>query len=113
MRARSSFARAAVTTAALAAMAATSVALSAPAVAQGFFGAPAGDSCRAFQQAGGAFWQGYFRGREESPFMLDDGLYEVREYHCFRTEAECRAWLYDVQSSHVTTSRTWCRQYFG
>jgi hypothetical protein len=43
--------------------------------------------------------------------MNDDGLYVVREYRCFRTLEACDAWLYDVQSAHVTTHRTWCRQY--
>ncbi|WP_157928805.1 hypothetical protein [Pararhizobium haloflavum] len=86
--------------------------LPAPAVsAQGLFGGLAGDGCRAFQEAGGPFWQGFYRGREESPFTQDDGLYEVRHYRCFRSEAECDAWLYDLQSTYVATHRTWCRAY--
>jgi hypothetical protein len=79
--------------------------------AQSLFGGIAGDGCSQMQAEGGAFWQGFFRGREESPFMNDDGLYVVREYRCFRTLEACDAWLYDVQSAHVTTHRTWCRQY--
>lgn len=113
MKSCMSFARAVVTIASLTAMAATPAILPAPAIAQGLFGGLAGDHCRAFQEAGGEFWQGFFRGRRMSPFLQDDGLYEIREYHCFRTEAECRDWLYDVQSRYETTSRTWCRQYFG
>jgi hypothetical protein len=79
--------------------------------AQSLFGGIAGDGCNQMQAEGGVFWQGYFRGREESPFTFDDGLYVVREYRCFRTLEECDAWLYAVQSAHVVTHRTWCRQY--
>jgi hypothetical protein len=79
--------------------------------AQGLFGGVAGTDCGALQQAGGSFWQGFYRGREESPFLSDDGLYEVTHRRCFQTRAECDGWLYDLQSHYVTTSRTWCRQY--
>lgn len=84
---------------------------SSEAEAQSLFGGIAGDGCSRMQAEGGVFWQGFFRGREESPFVFDDGLYVVREYRCFRTLEECDAWLYDVQSAHVVTHRTWCRQY--
>jgi hypothetical protein len=84
-----------------------------PAQAQGLFGGVSGVDCAAYSAGGGTFWHGFFRGREESPFLNDDGLYDVTHYRCFPSQSACNAWLYDVQSSYPVTSRTWCRPHQG
>lgn len=81
--------------------------------AQGLFDRIAGKNCSRYEQEGGVFFQGFFRGSKPSPFISVDGLYVETEYRCFRSLQHCDAWLYEQQSSHTTTGRTWCRQYGG
>lgn len=99
--------------AALVLAAALAAPVAAPASAQGLFNRIAGENCSRFQEEGGLFFQGFFRGSKPSPFLSDDGLYVETEYRCFRSLEECDDWLYDQQSAHTTTGRTWCRQYGG
>lgn len=81
------------------------------AAAQGFFGGPSGANCNVLQQQGGSYWQGFVRGAQESAFTGDDGISQYTDAHCFRTEAECEAWLYAAQSAaHIVFNR-WCRSY--
>ncbi|AZN72695.1 hypothetical protein D5400_16720 [Georhizobium profundi] len=81
------------------------------AAAQGLFGGPSGANCNVLQQQGGSYWQGFVRGAQESAFTGDDGINQYTDAHCFRTEAECEAWLYAAQSAaHIVFNR-WCRSY--
>ena len=59
---------------------------------------------------GASLWQGFFHGRKE----MDWGFrkYEdTSESYCFRTQTQCKNWLYNMQSEY--TSMVWsavCRK---
>jgi len=77
------------------------------------FSRVAGFGCTEFIASRTPFWQGFWRGRETDPLIInDDSVREITEYRCFATESACRDWLYFIQSDHPDgTSRTWCRPY--
>ena len=80
-----------------------------PAAAQGFFDRVAGAECARLQNEGGPFWQGFVRGSREGHFTFSDSLNDFTDRHCFRSEADCRDWVYVVRSAAYIVRDGGCR----
>jgi hypothetical protein len=70
-----------------------------------------GVSCSYYNAPRGT-WVGYFDGLKESPIIsFGDRYYPVTILRCFKTQADCKAWKYWVQTDYPTAIRTvWCRK---
>lgn len=56
---------------------------------------------------------GLFSGFDENTMVSDDGYEPVDRFRCFKTNNECRGWLYTMQSLYSTPPPrlTRCVQY--
>ena len=55
-------------------------------------------------------WETWFRGSRKDIWDREETIYD---YGCFRTEAQCKAWLYRVQSDWQRNNFLPCRPYRG
>ena len=61
----------------------------------------AGQRCNTPPRGSGVI-VGQFSGVDDSPFVSDgDGLVPIDRFRCFKTMAECKGWLYTMQSKYT------------
>ena len=64
-----------------------------------------GVSCRYFKASQGT-WIGHFEGLKESPMISKgDQYYPVSILRCFKSQADCKAWKYWVQTDYPIAPR--------
>ncbi|HWT62583.1 MAG TPA: hypothetical protein VN150_08345 [Ochrobactrum sp.] len=61
----------------------------------------AGQRCNTPPRGSGVI-VGQFSGVDDSPFVSDgDGQVPIDRFRCFKTMAECKGWLYTMQSKYT------------
>lgn len=72
----------------------------------------AGTRCNTPRKGSGIV-AGYFSGVTDNPIVTSDDFVPVDRYRCFKTMAECRGWLYTMESLYGSPppTATLCTQF--